>query len=76
MLYKLKKLLRRIMMFKPLLNVTFILKSGKEINIQCEDMKINDYGNDLRGYTIVKMKPANNLMYCRIEDISAIVVND
>lgn len=50
--------------------VTFTLKSGRQIDVKCDDVKITIQGNDLVGY---KLDGAvDRLMYLCIADISAI----
>ncbi len=68
MLEKLKDYIFNRVTYKMV--VTFTLKSGCQIDVKCDDVKITIQGNEIVGY---KLDGAvNRLMYLRIEDISAI----
>ena len=68
MLEKLKDYIFNRVTYKMV--VTFTLKSGCQIDVKCDDVKITIHGNEIVGY---KLDGAvNRLMYLRIEDISAI----
>ena len=68
MLEKLKDYIFNRVTYKMV--VTFTLKSGCQIDVKCDDVKITIQGNEIVGY---KLDGAvNRLMYLRFEDISAI----
>ena len=68
MLKKLKDYIFNRVTYKMV--VTFTLKSGRQIDVKCDDVKITIQGNDLVGY---KLDGAvDRLMHLRIADISAI----
>ena len=68
MLEKLKDYIFNRVTYKMV--VTFTLKSGCQIDVKCDDVKITIQGNEIVGY---KLDGAvDRLMYLRIADISAI----
>ena len=68
MLKKLKDYIFNRVTYKMV--VTFTLKSGRQIDVKCDDVKITIQGNDLVSYKLEGA--AAGLMYLRVEDISAI----
>jgi hypothetical protein len=50
---------------------TFIMKSGANIVVYCNDIKITFSGSELRSYNINGIR-GENPFYIRIEDVSAI----
>ena len=51
--------------------VTFHMKSGENILVECEDIKIEKQANDLVGYNIFGPQRGQSF-YVRLDDISAI----
>ena len=52
-------------------NATFHLKSGKELVVRCDDIKIKTTGGDLTEYSMDGSHPGDAL-YIRIDDVAAI----
>lgn len=54
--------------------ITIILKSGKEIIFECENMTITKAGNQLTGYTVEG--GTGKLFYVRLDEIAALLSED
>ena len=52
--------------------VRFILKSGRDIVVFCENAKIKAFDNELAGYTLTGIK-GDTPMYLRISEIAAVI---
>lgn len=59
-------------LFTTKLTAVFVLKSGKEVAIRADDVKITKSGNNLTGYTIEGGD--GTMFYCRLDEIAAILL--
>lgn len=54
--------------------ITIILKSGAEINFECENMTWKVSDNEIQSYQITGLN-GKALNYCKISEIAAIITN-
>ena len=59
-----------------MITVTFHMKSGAAINVDCDSMEITREGNKLSGYSLENVSPQGSAYYIRLDDVSAITYKE
>lgn len=54
------------------MEITFHMKSGRDIVVEAESITINKSGNDLQGWDITKVKNKGECFYINIDQVEAI----
>jgi hypothetical protein len=57
---------------KPWYRVSFYMKSGQVIKVDCREIQIKSSGEELTSYKMTGLKHPGQAMFIRITDISAI----
>jgi len=56
------------------MKVTFVMKSGKEIIVECDDCKFKHTGDEIVEYSLTGVNNNNKLLFIKLSSIDVILI--